>query len=85
VLQGIDNAKSVFLAVNASLHWLKGTVQQDFQRLVFYESVSPKPLSIPLGPFQIFSKIFGDSSRMTTGVDDAPTANKNNLQSEKCV
>jgi hypothetical protein len=23
----------------------------------FHESVSPKPLSIPLGPFQIFSKI----------------------------
>jgi hypothetical protein len=30
----------------------------------------PKPLSIPLGPFQIFSKIRGDirSSRCITGV-----------------
>ena len=36
----------------------------------FHESVSPKPLSIPLGPFQIFSKIRGDisSSRLTTGI-----------------
>ncbi len=34
----------------------------------FHESVSPKPLSIPLGPFRIFSKIRGDirSSRLTT-------------------
>ncbi len=36
------------------------------------ESVSPKPLSIPLGPFRIFSKIRWDirSSRLTTGVND---------------
>jgi hypothetical protein len=33
----------------------------------------PKPLSIPLGPFRIFSKIGGDicSSRCTTGVVDS--------------
>ncbi len=41
----------------------------------FQESVSPKPLSIPLGQFQIFSKVAerGDihSSRCTTGVVDA--------------
>jgi hypothetical protein len=38
----------------------------------FHESVSPKPLIIPIGPFQIFSKINGDirSSRCTTGVID---------------
>ncbi len=38
----------------------------------FHESVSPKPLSIPLGPFQILSKICGDirSIRCTTGVVD---------------
>jgi hypothetical protein len=36
----------------------------------FHESVSPKPLSTPLGPFLFFSKIHGDirSSRCTTGV-----------------
>ncbi len=35
-----------------------------------HESVSPKPLSIPVGPFQIFPKIRGDilSSKWTTGV-----------------
>ncbi len=39
----------------------KGTVSRDFRLLVFFhESVSPKPLSIPLGPFRIFSKIRGD-------------------------
>ncbi len=34
----------------------KGTVPQDF-RLMGFSSVSSKPLSIPLWPFQIFSKI----------------------------
>ncbi len=38
----------------------------------FYESVSPQPQSIPLGPFRIFSKIRGDirKSRCTTGIND---------------
>ncbi len=38
----------------------------------FHESVSPKPLSTPLGPFRIFLKIPGDicNSRFTTGVVD---------------
>jgi hypothetical protein len=52
---------------------LKGTVPRDFRLLFFYhESVSPKPLRIPIGPFRIFSKIRGDirSSRCTTGVAD---------------
>jgi hypothetical protein len=36
----------------------------------FHASVSPNPLSITLGPFQIFSKIHGDnrSSRFNVGV-----------------
>ncbi len=52
---------------------IKGTVSRDFLLLVFFmNQVSPNPLSIPLGPFQIFSKIHGDisSSRFTTGVVD---------------
>jgi hypothetical protein len=38
----------------------------------FHGSVSPKPLSIQLGSFRIFSKIRGDirSSRFATGVND---------------
>jgi hypothetical protein len=38
----------------------------------FYESVSPQPQSIPLGPFQFFSKICGDihKSRCTTAFKD---------------
>jgi hypothetical protein len=46
---------------------LKGFSTSDF----FHESVSPKPLHIPFGPFQIFSKIRGDiyGSKCTTGVD----------------
>ncbi len=46
---------------------------RDFLLLDFFnESVSPKPLIIPLGPFQIFSKIHGDirSSSLTTGIND---------------
>jgi hypothetical protein len=44
----------------------KGTVSRDFRLVLdfstgfFHESVSLKPLSIPLGSFQIFSKIRGD-------------------------
>jgi len=39
---------------------------------LFHESVSHKPLSIPVGPFQIFPKIRGDihSSRCNTSVVD---------------
>jgi hypothetical protein len=46
--------------------------QSRFLVLVFYESVSPQSQSIPLGPFQIFSKIRGEirKSRCTTGVND---------------
>ncbi len=51
----------------------KATGPRDFRLMVFFhESVSPKHLSIPLRPFQIFLKIRGDilSSRCTTGVVD---------------
>jgi hypothetical protein len=44
----------------------KGTVSRDFLLLVFHESVSPKPLSIQLGPFRIFPKIRG----FATGIND---------------
>ncbi len=51
---------------------LKGQCHEIFDFWFFHESVSLKPLSIPLGPFQIFAKICGDirSSRLTTGVVD---------------
>ncbi len=40
---------------------LKGSLTRDFQyQIFFHKSVSPRPLSIPLGPFRIFSKIRGD-------------------------
>jgi hypothetical protein len=52
--------------------YLKGQCHEIFDYWFFHESVSHKPLSIPLGPFRIFSKIRGDirSSRCTTGVVD---------------
>ena len=52
----------------------KGTVPWDFRLLFFFhESVSSKPLSIPLWPFRNFSKIHGGirSSRFATGVVDS--------------
>jgi hypothetical protein len=51
---------------------LKGLGHEIFDFWFFHESVSPKPLSIPLGPFRISSKIRGDicSSRFATGVVD---------------
>ncbi len=46
---------------------LKGQGHEFFASGFFHESVSPKPLSILLGPFWIFSEIRGDicSSRLT--------------------
>ncbi len=61
------------------------TVPRDFRLQVFFhKSVSPKPLSIPLGTFQIFSKIYGDnnSSSCTTGLF-TPVANGKSIKSEK--
>ncbi len=51
---------------------LKGQCHEIFCFWFFYESVSPQPQSVPLGPFRIFSKIRGDirKSRCTTGVND---------------
>jgi hypothetical protein len=66
------------------LFLFKGTVPRGFRLLVFSnESVSTKHLSVPLRPFQIFSKIRGDirGSRCTTGVVDTGGKWKN-LQSE---
>ncbi len=40
--------------------WLKGVWHEIFDFRFFHESVSPRPQSIPLGPFWIFSKICGD-------------------------
>jgi hypothetical protein len=41
--------------------YLQGAVPRDFRLQVFFiETVSPKPLSISLGSFQIFSKSRGD-------------------------
>ncbi len=63
----------------------KVTLSRDFRLLGFFVNqfqLSPKPLSIPIGPFWIFSKICGDirSSRCTTGVADTGGKWKN-LQS----
>jgi hypothetical protein len=49
-------------------HALKGQCHEIFDFWFFHESVSPKPVSVPLGPFRIFLKIRGDirKSRCTT-------------------
>ena len=58
---------------------LKGTVSRDFLLLVFFmNQFPPKPLSIPLGPFRIFSKIRGDTVFTSHGappVSTTPVAN----------
>ncbi len=60
----------------------KGTVSRDFRLLVFYESVSPKPLSIPLGHvsnfFENFSEIF--AAQVASPVSLTPVANWKNLK-----
>jgi hypothetical protein len=47
------------ILVPTRLH-LKGQCHEIFCFWFFHESVSPKPLIIPLGPFRIFLKILGD-------------------------
>ena len=71
----------------------KGTVSRDIRPSgFFHESVFPQPQSIPLGPFQIFSKIRGDirKSRCTTGINNTSVtggkiaANINNTGGKFC-
>jgi hypothetical protein len=51
---------------------LKGECHEIFCFWFFHESVCPQPRSIPVGPFQIFSKIRRDirKSRCTTGINN---------------
>jgi hypothetical protein len=55
-----------------NIHKLKGQCHKIVCFCFFHESVSPFPQCIPLGPFQIFSKILGEfrKSRCTTGIND---------------
>jgi hypothetical protein len=54
------------------LYDLKGQCHEIFDFWFFHGSVSPKPISIPIGSFRIFSKIRGDirCSRFASGVND---------------
>ncbi len=53
---------------------IEGTLTRDFRLQVFFSinQLSPGPLSIPEGPFQIFTKIRADirNSVFTAGVND---------------
>jgi hypothetical protein len=64
----------------------KGQCHKVFNFMFFHKSVSPKPLSILLGPFQILSKIFGDirSSRCTR-VSLTPVVNGKNFKKILCL
>ncbi len=50
------------------IHWYHSQVDL----ICFHKTVSPQPQSIPLRPFQIFSKVRGDirESRCTTDIND---------------
>ncbi len=51
---------------------LKGVWHEIFDFIFFHESVYPGPLSIPLGSFQLFSKIRRDNREwmFISGVND---------------
>jgi hypothetical protein len=72
----VDPAKIIFKSEMGLVPFpglLKGTVSGDFFSCgCFHKSVSAQPQSIPLGPFQIFSKIRRNirKSRCTTGIND---------------
>jgi hypothetical protein len=56
----LPKPSSFFLIMTEKLFMLKGQCYEIFDFWFFSKSVSLKPLIIPLGPFQIFSKIRGD-------------------------
>jgi hypothetical protein len=57
-----------------SITQFKETISRDFRHLAFFhESITPRPLSIPLGPFQFlkkFAEIFA-AEGYSTGVNNA--------------
>jgi hypothetical protein len=60
--------------------FVKGSLTRDFRLQVFFlKSVSPGPLSIPLGTFRMFSKIRRDFREWTliSGVNDMAKKEKN--------
>jgi len=61
---------------------LKGQDQEIFSSVFLHESVSPKPLTNPLGPLRIFLIICGDTVFTAQGLVDTGVANGKNLQSE---
>jgi hypothetical protein len=54
----------------------KRTVSRDFQFLFFLRISFPQALSIPLGPFQIFSEIRGDIRSLRCNTGDVDTGGK---------
>ncbi len=68
------NESSVFTVYNFvnAKESLKGQCHEIFDFKFFHESVSPKPLSIPLGPFRICSKICGNIGSSLTLVANLP-------------
>ncbi len=80
--------KFLYLKDNAYYNFghvfFKGTMPRAFLLHIFDESVSPKPLSIPLGPFQIFSKIAAIfAAQGAPPVSLTSVANGKILQTEK--
>jgi hypothetical protein len=66
------NIYSPVMKVSMELHTLKGQCHEISTLGILHESVTPKPLSIPLGLFRVFSQILREirSSRCTIGVVD---------------
>jgi hypothetical protein len=60
-------------------HFLKGCLTQDFCQVFFHKSLPLGPLSIPWGPFRIFTKIYRDfrKYRLITGVNNNDEKCKN--------
>jgi hypothetical protein len=56
--------------------YFKGTVSRDFGLLDFHQSISPKPLTIPLGPFQIIFAAEGLPPVSTTPVANGKIFNQ---------
>jgi hypothetical protein len=79
-----------FFTMYSIVHWkhtvfssVKGSLTRDFRLQVFFhKSVSLWPLSIPLGPFQIFSKSRGDifANECLSAVSTTPAKKEKNFE-----
>jgi hypothetical protein len=80
----MDSSPSLFVLYNyfsldCTFFYDRDSVTRFSTEGFFHESVSPKPLSIPLGPFQNFSKLCRDICSSKCTIDTGGKCNKSSI------